>query len=492
MAVSPTIRPTPGAGLNWLVLLIIAGVAGWLRTHELSRRPMHADEANQAVKAGELLESGHYAFDPQDHHGPTLYYAVLPMAWSRGEHSLAALSETTVRLVPALFGTVAVILLGLLARPMGHGPALLAAALLATSPPAVYYSRYFIQETLLSAFFLGALLCAQRWWRQGGKLAAGGVGLCLGLMQATKASTPLFVAAALLALALARPSRPVSTRIFRDLLFVLVTALVVSVVLYSSLGRNFAGLKDAIEVYTHTWQRVNTGAGHEKPWWYYLQLFTWQKNGGLVWQQIPFVTLALAGLVAAMYSPANKLLRWSAGLTVLLVVLLSLSPYKTPWHAVHFVPGGALLAAGAMSTWARTPTRQLVALIMAGFVLWSLLTQTRLTAFQRPADARNPYAYVHTSPDMLKLRGLVETALQRFPDQPVRIVSEEYWPMPWYLRGLPRVGYWTTAPDECDGALIIASAGQAEAVQARLHGKYQLAYLGLRPGFVCVVFTPEP
>ena len=27
---------------------------------------MHADEANQAVKFGELLETGRYAFDPRD------------------------------------------------------------------------------------------------------------------------------------------------------------------------------------------------------------------------------------------------------------------------------------------------------------------------------------------------------------------------------------------------------------------------------------------
>jgi predicted membrane-bound mannosyltransferase len=49
-------------------------VAGWLRLHDLGSRPMHADEANQAVKLGALLERGEYRFDPYDHHGPTLYY----------------------------------------------------------------------------------------------------------------------------------------------------------------------------------------------------------------------------------------------------------------------------------------------------------------------------------------------------------------------------------------------------------------------------------
>src|SRR5688572_9486624 len=72
---------------------------------------MHADEANQAVMLDELITAGHYAFDPRDHHGPTLYYAAVPLAWMRDERTLATLTETTVRLVPALFGTVSVILL---------------------------------------------------------------------------------------------------------------------------------------------------------------------------------------------------------------------------------------------------------------------------------------------------------------------------------------------------------------------------------------------
>ena len=39
---------------------------------------MHHDEANQAVKFGALLERGEYRYDAHDHHGPTLYYLTLP------------------------------------------------------------------------------------------------------------------------------------------------------------------------------------------------------------------------------------------------------------------------------------------------------------------------------------------------------------------------------------------------------------------------------
>ena len=69
--------------LRWLLLALVTLAAFWLRTHDLDRRPMHADEANQAVKLGELLDAGRYTFDPSDHHGPTLYYAAVPIAWPK-------------------------------------------------------------------------------------------------------------------------------------------------------------------------------------------------------------------------------------------------------------------------------------------------------------------------------------------------------------------------------------------------------------------------
>jgi hypothetical protein len=46
-------------------------------------------------------------------------------------------------------------------------------------------------------------------------------------------------------------------------------------------------------------------------------------------------------------------------------------------------------------------------------------------------------------------------------------------------------------PAECDGALVFASANQAEAVRSRLRGNYRESFLGLRPGFVLVVFARQ-
>lgn len=476
----------PASVSRWLPLALIALAALWLRTHDLAARPMHADEANQAVKTGELLEHGRYAYDPHDHHGPTLYYAALPIAWLRGQPTLAALDETTLRLVPALAGTFAVILFGLLAAPLGRFPSLAAAAFLAVSPPAVYYSRYFVQETLLAAFTLAAIVFAAHWWRRGGLGAALAAGACLGLMQATKESAPLFLAAAAVALVFVRPPRPASPRLARDLTAAALAALLVAALFYSSFGMHFAGLRDAFATYFQSSHRLAGATGHEKPWWYYAQLFTWRRAGGLVFQQLAFTSLAAAGSALAFVLPArSRLLRGAAIYTLLVFAALSFTPYKTPWHAIHLVPGLALLAAGALAAM----PRRWIGGLLAFMVLASLWPQTRLVAFLRPADERNPYAYVHSSTDVLRFRPLAEAALARLPGGIIRVISEEYWPLPWYLRGLDRVGYWTTPPADCDGALVIASSDLADMVRSRLHGAYRESLLGLRPGYICVVFT---
>lgn len=488
--------------LRWLPLAVLTLVAFWLRTHGLDRRPMHADEGNQALKTAELLERGHYVFDPRDHHGPTLYYAGSLVARLRGENTLAGLSEVSLRLIPALFGTAGVVLLAwcITASPrfptsgLARWPALAAALFLAASPPAVYFSRYFIQETLLAALTLATFLGVRAWWQTGLTRWALLAGICAGLMQATKASAPLFLALGLIAVLFTRDgARPASLRPRRDGAFALLAAAGTAALLYSSFGTHPAGLRDALAVYGHAIARFGTESpptGHEKSWWYYLRLFGWTREGGLLWHQAAFSALALTGFVMA-WVRRDPFTRGVAIYATLVTASFSAFPYKTPWHAVHFVPAYATLAAYALANLARLRTGRLLAISVALITTATLLQQVWRCAILRPADWRNPYAYVHTSADVRKFRPLAEQAAASRPGEPIRVISEEYWPLPWYLRGLANVGFWTSPPDETDGALVITSQGQADAVRAKFRRPYRETFVGLRPGFVCVVFIPE-
>jgi predicted membrane-bound mannosyltransferase len=337
-------------------------------------------------------------------------------------------------------------------------------------------------------------------------------------MQATKASAPLFLAAALCAVLAARaistagerrrsprrereqvdppPDKP-QVRSHSGLTLIVVTviaALATGALLYSSFGTNPGGLRDAFNVYAQALTRFGAEApptGHEKPWWYYLRMFGWYREGGLVWHQAAFSALAVAGVVVAA-ARRERFLSGVAIYTLAIVGAFSLFAYKTPWHTVHFIPGMALLAAAALAAISRLKTGRLVAIAFALLTIATLYQQTGRAAFLRPGDQRNPYAYVHSSFDVLKYRALAEAAAAPFPDQPIRVISEEYWPLPWYLRGIPRVGFYAAPPEECDGALVIVSASQADAVRPRLRGNYRETFLGLRPGFACILFTREP
>ena len=67
----------------------------------------------------------------------------------------------------------------------------------------------------------------------------------------------------------------------------------------------------------------------------------------------------------------------------------------------------------------------------------------------------------------------------------------EQWPLPWYLRRMERVGYWTSVAEV--GPLdrmpfIVASSEFADAVDASLGDRYVSEYYGLRPGVLLTVF----
>ncbi|MGH7973558.1 MAG: phospholipid carrier-dependent glycosyltransferase, partial [Limisphaerales bacterium] len=135
-----------------LVFLLAVGIAAALRVPGLDARPMHNDEAVNAIKFGQLWEHGHYKYDPNEHHGPTLIYATLVQARLTGAPGFDRLSEVRLRMVTVVFGVGLILLLPLLTDGLGRNGVLWAALLTAVSPAFVFYSRYFIHEVLLVFF----------------------------------------------------------------------------------------------------------------------------------------------------------------------------------------------------------------------------------------------------------------------------------------------------------------------------------------------------
>lgn len=146
---------------RWSALALLLAVAGALalRLPKLDTRPLHNDEAVNAVKVSELWQHGRYAYDPDEYHGPTLHYATVPFLWLSGARNSDELKDATLRLAPVVFGVGLIFLLLFFVDGLGRQAVTWAAVFTAVSPAMVFYSRYFIHEMLLvffTALTLGA------------------------------------------------------------------------------------------------------------------------------------------------------------------------------------------------------------------------------------------------------------------------------------------------------------------------------------------------
>src|SRR5881397_3090610 len=182
---------------RWSALALVLAIAGALalRIPNLDTRPLHNDEAVNAVKVSELWQQGSYAYDPDEYHGPTLHYATLPFLWLSGARNSDELADATLRLAPVVSGVGLILLLLLLADGLGRPAVAWAAILTAISPAMVFYSRYFIHEMLLVCFTMLLLAAGWRYTRRPhiGWAVLAGIGL--GLMSATKETFVIPIAA---------------------------------------------------------------------------------------------------------------------------------------------------------------------------------------------------------------------------------------------------------------------------------------------------------
>jgi uncharacterized protein (TIGR03663 family) len=465
---------------------------------------MHTDEAVHADKFGQLLEHGQYLYDPDEYHGPTLNYLTLIPAYLSRAKNLTQINEFTLRIVPVFFGVLLVVLLFLITDGMAPAGTVFAAFLTAVSPAMVFYSRYYIQEMLLVCFTFGAIACGYRYSQTRHLYWALLTGAFLGLMHATKETCVIAFACMFLALLLVLWANPRKGSFLSNffsivrpshLLAGLATAIVVSALLYSSFLTNPKGILYSFLTYTTYFGRASHSSLHIHPWHYYLKMLIYSKyTTGPVWTEVLIVLLAVVGLFVVarvkVFTAGANLLRFVAIYTVLMTIVYSAVPYKTPWCLLGFLHGMILLAgvgAAALIRIVHNTSARLIIILILICASLHLAWQGYLGSFKLYADPCNPYVYAHTGTDIFTMVQRVEGIASVHPagyNMPIHVIcpSRDYWPLPWYLRRFQCVGYYEAVTDDViSAAVIIASAGFESELLNRL---YQLPPPGQKSLYV--------
>ena len=473
-------------------------VGAFLRLFHLALVPLHHDEGVNGNFLVSLVRSGTYTYDPNNYHGPTLYYFSAIIPWIArffgGVEARDAYGLTTfnIRFITAAFGVATIGLALLLRKRLGAIGALSAAALIAISPGAVYLSRYFIHESLFVFFTFGIIVAAVKYYDTGEGVYLILAAISAALMTATKETWIINGPVLLIALLtttlffwlrkkisernrnesgepepfLDRLGGPISVATVALVAFTVF--IVVNVLFYSSFFRNYPkGVNDSLQTLALWRKRTHE---HAHPWYQYIRWLLQKESLVLI--------LGGIGALITLWRADNRFALFVAQWAFGLLAAYSLVGYKTPWIALNFIIPLALTSGYTLDVFYRKlrefnqPLFFLApAVLIAGFCVYQMYQLN----FVHYDNDKYVYVYAHTRREMLVMLDEVDSVARRMKtgnDTGIAIVSPEYWPLPWYFRDYKRVGYYqkvvpTTEP------VIIGQTGQEEEIKATYGDQYQ-------------------
>ena len=519
-------------------------VATFLRLYNLALVPLHHDEGVNGNFLVQLVRDNFYHYNPENYHGPSLYYfaAVIPwtvrLLFGPAAQNTYGLTTFNIRLVTSLFGLGTIWLILLLRRQLGSIAVLAAAALVAVSPGAVYLSRYFIHESLFVFFTLGIVVAGLKYYEDGQAVHLILAAVSAGLLFATKETWIISAGVLLIALVVthvyrqlwwtlglggkksgvespARFSEWVQETVERlgspanvAVWFLVAVAVFVTIgiVFYSSFFTHSQGITDSLKTF-QVWSKTGQTA-HVHPTTTYLAKW-------LVLQESTLLVLGVIGACLVVWKPKNIFALFSALWAFGIIAAYSLVPYKTPWLMLNFIVPLALIGGYAVE-WGYQQLREYgvskVACLLVALVVWSLgggvPPNALLTLQVKPRnlkivapgyqaidlnflnydndDEYYVYVYAHTRRETLKLLDHIDRIARQSgagKDLGITIVSPDYWPLPWYFRDYQRVGYFGHMSQTTE-PIILASESQRAEVQATFGDRYRQinSSFALRPG----------
>jgi len=391
----------------------------------------------------------------------------------------------------------------------------------------VFYSRMYIQESMFACFSLAFAIALGRAVTDGGIIGVRVeaparwpllAGVAAGLAIATKETAVIMLPASLAACALAwrslgsaRPRIPLTGGPLagghgrRWVLAGTAACVTVAALFYSSFFTHPGAILDPLRAAPTYVDRGVAPADHVHPWHYYLGLLGWSSSGGLRWTEAVILGLAAIGALTAWARPdpeRPKASFWRRYLTLnaaLALAIFSAIPYKTPWNLLPFYAATIVLAGQGFSALMGAARGRTVPVLLTGLLVVAsvhLSWQAWRGAVVYAADPRNPYVYAQTVPDAVRMAARIRALSALHADRANMLIQviappHEQWPLPWYLRTMPQVGYWALVTDVpvLAAPVIVASRGNVEAVDAALGDRYVSEFFGVRPEVLVTLYV---
>jgi len=486
------------------ILFLIAFCLGlFLRFYVLELKPLHHDEGVNSwflLNLKKDFPTG-WKYDPENYHGPFLFLTdIIPLSIHESIFSL--------RCMVALFGSLTIAMLWALRRKIGRVGVVTAGFLLAVSPTNLFFARTNIHETFLVFFTLGTVVGAIRFGESKKPLYLILMAACWAWVITNK-ETYIMTGAAFfwaavgtyLWFSITRKNNELSPKRFiGDLgnwmknhyqaIWLAVFAFVfIIAIYYSSLFTNIKGTTSDLIDSLLIWRKTGTkGAGHEKPFWYW-----W-------WLMRDFeLPILILGILGSWYAfiKRNAFMVFCCFWAVILFLVYSFIPYKTPWLALNFILPLALLAGFFVENVYRSVRGSpLLVTLTAGVGLtvilaWGSGISWRVN-FVEYDDDSHQIVYSQTRRDlndlMVRLEDFAHSKAQGY-DTEIKIVSDEYWPLQWYLRKYNHVGYWGKVIDDPDAPIVLGRTKTQDDLEQALKDTYYSELYSVRPGLDLYLYT---
>lgn len=447
----------------WTLCVVALSIV--LHLWRLGLRPLAHDEAIDANFAWQARSGAIMRYDPV-YHGPLRFYL---------EGFVLRFLGTTpgwTRLVAALAGIAATVIIAGSVRVLGRVGAPIAALVFAISPTVLTVTRTGREDSLVVLVSLGLLLVIAHALVEPRPRDIVVAGALLAASFALKETTFLFGFAALCfivgmlvrcAIAPDGASRAAVTRLralgrepwlWSGTIFLLVFLFVFTSAFRYAHGFS-SGLFDGVRYW---WRQHDVRRGSQR-WFFYATIYS----------AYEWLLLGLASVGLYIAVRRHSLIgAWFATMTVVQFILYSWAGEKFAWLAVHpLVPAALLAGVGAQALserYATTTQRQLIAASFALVALGTLFVGVR-PAITHGADPRELLVTVQTSTDVPTIADRLAAGQRAGAIKTILVDQRDggAWPWAWYLHSLDGVAYVVAdsnaLPTGYDAMIVSAAEG---------------------------------